>query len=165
SSVFSNEFAEMLDVHRAAGICLHFAERTASKTQDRACFVEGVVPLRRRVHIRMTAQAEQSIFNDRWQRSITRNHEPGQIRCRSTRDEQPARIRRKSEDLLEPLDDLKLDVRRRLLESTGIGVHCGGEHVTKHSDRSPSANYPTPESRMTVAECKGFYVLAKLVVN
>src|SRR5438067_5279358 len=83
---------------------------------------------------------------------MPRDGERGHRRHRSTADEESRRLRWKSEELLEPREDLVLDVDRGVVAAGAARIHRRGQRVGKDAHHRGRRVDPAPETWMAVAK-------------
>ncbi len=83
---------------------------------------------------------------------VPRHREPQDIGHRSSAGKQTAGFGRQSEQGLEPLDHLPLDVVGGVIAAADVRVHGRGEHFRQRPQRRAGPDDPAPEARMDVTQ-------------
>jgi hypothetical protein len=93
------------------------------------------------------------------------NQDADEVGHRRAGDEEAGGGVRKAEELPHPLDDLALDLDRRVIAAAEICVKPGRQHFRQHASRVAAAMDPPHETGMGVADAEGEDVPHELVMH
>ena len=142
--------AQRLRIERAPVVHVDQPQRRGPEACDAQRLGDAVVHAARGIG-RQARAGDPVRARVRAQRGVACGGDREQVAHRRPARQDPARIRRESEELREPRDHLALDVDRGVLAPADVRVHPGGEQLGQHARRGSRAVHPAEEARVAVA--------------
>ena len=135
-------------------------------TQQFHSFVITAVGLRGGVNRQLARRTDQALGAHIVARfDLPGNRQADEISHRTTAEQNAAGIRRKTGDLLTPIDNLALHIIGDMFSTAHIRINDGGQVICQGGIGNAIAHHPAPETRVQVAHLVGQDVLLEFLVS
>lgn len=165
-AVLRDRGPERRNVDAVRGVGPDATERIAAEAGNVQRLGDASMRGGRRVGAQPPAGLAKPLLPDRGtERRATRHQHGHQIGHRGPGHEKSAGALWKAEQLPRPIDDLPLDLDRRMVAAAQIGVQSGRQHLGKHADHCAAAMHPAHEAGMDVARGVGNDELVEVAID